>query len=199
MKKWKQCAKMITALVLALVMAAAAPFNAHASSKSGKYVSEVFVAYGKDAEDAKKTLGSLGFTPVEGNLNDGGKTYVMLGYKTTDDIRDSITDLAVMNMRGDYSVEDYKTLMKKQKTEIADAFCTTIQSHGYVPMVYGNPRWLLTDINLGYLTRYPVWLAHYTDKTSYPFVFSMWQYSNKAKVKGISRKTDMNIYFVRKQ
>lgn len=90
-------------------------------------------------------------------------------------------------------------LTRKQKTEIADAFCTTIQSHGYVPMVYGNPRWLLTDINLGYLTRYPVWLAHYTDKTSYPFVFSMWQYSNKAKVKGISRKTDMNIYFVRKQ
>ena len=83
MKKMKQYVKMITALVLALVLAAAAPLNAHASSNSGKYVSELYVAYGKDAEDAKKTLNSLGFTPVEGNLNDGGKTYVMMGYKTT--------------------------------------------------------------------------------------------------------------------
>jgi GH25 family lysozyme M1 (1,4-beta-N-acetylmuramidase) len=88
-------------------------------------------------------------------------------------------------------------LTTKQRTEIADAFCTIIQANGYVPMIYGNPRWLLTRINLGYLTRYPVWLAHYTDMTSYPFAFSMWQYSNTAKVKGISRKTDMNIYFIR--
>ena len=67
------------------------------------------VAYGKDADAAKKVLEDKGYTPVEGNLNDGGKTYAMMGYKTTDDIRDSITDLAVMNMRGDYSVEEYKT------------------------------------------------------------------------------------------
>lgn len=90
-------------------------------------------------------------------------------------------------------------LSRKEKTEIADAFCTIIQSNGYIPMLYGNPKWLLTSINLGYLTRYPVWLAHYTDKTSYPFVFSMWQYSNSARIKGIPRKTDRNIYLVRKQ
>ena len=113
--------KMLVALVLTLTTIALVPMNTvGAAENNGKYVSEVFVAYGKDANEAKKTLEDKGFTPVEGNLNDGGKTYAMMGYKTTDNIRDSITDLAVMNMRGDYSVEDYKTLLKSQKKQIAE-------------------------------------------------------------------------------
>ena len=114
-----KCIRMITAFVLILACVAVAPLNI-ASAETGKYVSEVYLAYGKDADSAKKTLEDKGFTPVDGNLNDGGDTYVMMGYKTTDDIRDSITDLAVMNMRGDYSVEDYKRMLKAQKTEIAE-------------------------------------------------------------------------------
>ena len=127
--------KMLVALVLTLTFIALVPMNTVAAAdNNGKYVSEVYVAYGKDAEEAKKTLSDKGFTPVEGNLNDGGKTYAMMGYKTTDDIRDSITDLAVMNMRGDYSVEDYKKLLKGQKTEIAeflDEFMTVIKEYRY--------------------------------------------------------------------
>ena len=111
--------RMTVALILTLTMIALVPLNT-AAANTGKYVSEVYVAYGKDAEEAKKTLEDKGFTSVEDNLNDGSKTYVMMGYKTTDDIRESITDLAVMNMRGDYSVEEYKTLLNKQKTEIAE-------------------------------------------------------------------------------
>ncbi len=112
--------RMTVALILTLSFIALVPLQTTAAANGGKYVSEVYVAYGKDAEEAKKTLSDKGFTPVEGNLNDGGKTYAMMGYKTTDDIRDSITDLAVMNMHGDYSVEDYKNLLKGQKTEIAE-------------------------------------------------------------------------------
>ncbi len=126
--------RMIVALALTLTMIALVPLNTAAAANNGKYVSEVYVAYGKDAEEAKKTLEDKGFTPVEGNLNDGGKTYAMMGYKTTDDIRESITDLAVMNMRGDYSVEDYKKLLKGQKTEIAeflDEFMTVIKEYRY--------------------------------------------------------------------
>ena len=124
--------RILVALVLTLTFIALVPMNTVAAATSGKYVSEVYVAYGKDADAAKKVLTDKGFTPVEGNLNDGGKTYAMMGYKTTDDIRDSITDLAVMNMRGDYSVEDYKKLMKGQKTEIAQflgEFMTVIKEY----------------------------------------------------------------------
>ena len=124
--------KTVLIFTLVLVTALLVPTQAIAAANNGKYVSEVYVAYGKDAEEAKKTLEDKGFTPVEGNLNDGGKTYSMLGYKTTNEIRDSITDLAVMNMRGDFSVEEYKTLLKSQKTQIAEfleEFMAVIQEY----------------------------------------------------------------------
>ncbi len=110
----------ILSFVLTLTFIIIFPLDTVAAANTGEYVSEVYVAYGKDADDAKKTLEDKGFTPVENNLNDGGKTYVMLGYKTTGDIRESITDLAVMNMNGGYSVEDYKTFLKSQKNRIAE-------------------------------------------------------------------------------
>ncbi len=114
--------RVIAALILTLTTIALVPINTVGAARGkGKYVSEVYVAYGKDDYEARKTLENKGYTPVEGNLNDGGKTYAMMGYKTTDNIRDSITDLAAMNMRGDYSVEDYKTQLKQQKTEIAES------------------------------------------------------------------------------
>lgn len=39
---------------------------------------------------------------------------VDLGYKTTDDANDAVTDLVVMNMNGGYSLEDYNILMEQQ-------------------------------------------------------------------------------------
>ena len=125
--------KIFSALILTLTFIVMVPLQTvGAAENKGKYVSEVYVAYGKDADAAKKVLNDKGFTPVEGNLNDGGKTYAMMGYKTTDDIRESITDLAVMNMHGDYSVEEYKNLLKNQKAEIAEfltEFMTVIKEY----------------------------------------------------------------------
>ena len=118
--KLLKSARVTAALVLALTFISLLPINTAAAANTGKYVSEVYVAYGKNADDAKKTLEDKGYAPVEGNLNDGGKTYVMMGCKTTGDIRESITDLAVMNMSGGYSVEDYKTFLKSQKIRIAE-------------------------------------------------------------------------------
>ena len=130
--KMLKSVKMLVAFVLTLTTIALVPMNTVGAADKGKYVSEVYVAYGKDADAAKKTLSDKGFTPVEGNLNDGGNTYAMMGYKTTDDIRESITDLAAMNMHGDYSVEEYKNLLKNQKAEIAEfltEFMTVIKEY----------------------------------------------------------------------
>ena len=113
--------KMIVALVLTLTFIALVPLQtAAAAENNGIYVAEVYVAYGKNADAAKKTLSDKGFIPVNGNLNEGGKTYAMLGYKTTDDPQQAITDLSVMNMNGGYSVTDYKHLLTQQKTNIAN-------------------------------------------------------------------------------
>ena len=118
-------------IIMAVIMAMIAPLKAAAAPKN-QYVGDLYLAYGKDAESAKQVLIDKGFTPIEGNFNDGGETYAMLGYTTTDDIRYAITDVAVMNMRGDYSVEDYKNMLKEKKGEIAkflDEFMTVIKEY----------------------------------------------------------------------
>lgn len=105
-------------LTFALMLTLAGPLQTAAAD--GQYVSDVYVAYGKDAEAAKKTLTDKGYTPVDGNLNDGGKTYTMLGVKSTSDPQDAITDISVMNMRGGYSVDEYRAFLRSQKTKITD-------------------------------------------------------------------------------
>ena len=118
-------------IVLAFIIAFITPLKAAAAPKN-QYVGDLYLAYGNDAESAKQVLIDKGFTPIEGNLNNGGETYAMLGYTTTDDIRYAVTDLAVMNMRGGYSIEDYHNMLKEQKADIAeflDEFMTVIKEY----------------------------------------------------------------------
>ena len=124
--------KTITAFILVLTMAMLLPVQTAASATVGKYVSELYVAYGKDADAAKKTLSDKGFTPVDGNLNKNGDTYVMMGYKTTDEIRDSVTDIAVMNMDGNFNTTEYKEVLRQRKTDVAELlteFMATIREY----------------------------------------------------------------------
>ena len=96
--------------------------------KKPLYISEVRVGMGSTSEEAAKELLEEGFTIIKGDdgkyadLNEkAGSNSVMkkgkknrivyIGYKTTDDPKKAITDLAVMNMNGGYSVQDYETLM----------------------------------------------------------------------------------------
>lgn len=129
----KELTRPRTSLIIALVIIIAliTPLKAAAVPKK-QYIGDMYLAYGKDAESAKQVLIDKGFNPIEGNLNDGGDTYAMLGYTTTDDIRYAVTDIAVMNMRGGYSVEDYRNMLKEQKADIAEflnEFMTVIKEY----------------------------------------------------------------------
>jgi len=89
-------------------------------------------------------------------------------------------------------------LTDKERTQIADAFCTIIKNNGYTPMIYGNQKWLLRDINLSFLTKYYTWLAHYSDTTNYPYTYKMWQYSDSGKISGIKNHADLDICYIKK-
>ena len=119
------------AIIVATALLLAAPLQSWAGAggtagaaenekeENGKYVSEVYTAYGKDEAAAKKVLEDGGYTPLRGSLNAKAKTYVMLGYKTTDDKTKAVRDLALMNSKGGYSVGDYENMLKEKKNEIA--------------------------------------------------------------------------------
>ena len=85
------------------------------------------------------------------------------------------------------------SLTAAQKTEIADAFCQLLEKNGYSPIIYGNPDWLQTHLDMTLLTDYPVWLAHYTSLTNWPYAYDMWQYTDSGKVSGIGSGVDLSI------
>ena len=134
--------KSITAALLALLVGIMPVVRVFATgSGSGDYISEVKVFMGdySAAEAEGFTLLKDGDVPVDLNRNAGGglgskgEKAVYLGYKTTSDKNDAITDLALMNMKGGYSVKDYDFLMenymKSQIVPLVDGLLTTVDEY----------------------------------------------------------------------
>ena len=128
----------ILAVILALLMAVTTPAQVLADAKP-VYVSDVMVGMGETAEEAKKALTDAGFTVLDHNVNEGAgsafktEKFVYMGYKTTADASEAITDLAAMNMNGGYSFSDYEVLMNKYRDSqirpFIDSFIATIKEY----------------------------------------------------------------------
>ena len=122
------------AMVVCLASAAASPARVYAeeSGDAGKYVSDVFISYGKSEEKAAKWLTDNGWEPVKGDFNAGKASFfddnkiqdqnvaAVMGIKRTNDKNNAVTDMAVMNMKGGYSIPDYENLLAEKKAEIGE-------------------------------------------------------------------------------
>ncbi len=120
----KKTIKIIISLVLC-VTCIVQPCAAGAATFTGKaYVKEMIISYGKTEDEAKSWLENKGYKTINYNLNEGAddtfstKRAVYLGYKTTYNADEAITDMKLMNMKGGYSVEDYQMLLNEQKNNI---------------------------------------------------------------------------------
>ncbi len=74
----------------------------------------------------------------------------------------------------------------------SNAFLKTIKDAGYTPVHYASKSYLeyiWLPIN------YDIWLAHYTEETSYKGKYIMWQLANNGKVDGINNYVDIDIYY----
>jgi len=99
-----------------------------------------------------------------------------------------------------YDIEDAEAagartngLTNQQRTDFSAAFCDTIKSAGYTPMVYSNKHWLETKLDMNRLSVYDTWLAHYATTTNYARSFTMWQYTSTGRVNGITGNVDRNV------
>ncbi|MGN0595144.1 MAG: GH25 family lysozyme [Hominimerdicola sp.] len=91
---------------------------------------------------------------------------------------------------------DSANLTKAQKTNLCRAFCDTIKAAGYEAGVYTNYYWFTYQIDGQALGQeYPIWLAHYSTSTDYPYEYQMWQYTGQGKVNGIQNAVDMNVRY----
>ena len=133
--------RLVTALLLAVLIGGLLPVQVLADARP-EYVSEMRIGYAEDEEDAYQSLVDEGFTVMTYNTgyvnNDVGKDYqnyadlnqggsskaygfrkgsavVYLGYKTTTNKEEAITDIVAMEMNGNYSFVDYQILLDKVK------------------------------------------------------------------------------------
>lgn len=81
-------------------------------------------------------------------------------------------------------------------TDCARAFCALAEAVGQESMVYFNPHHGKNYLYLSELTKYPFWLAYYTDKMDYPYQVEMWQYTSSGTVPGIEGPADINLMFL---
>ena len=129
--------QVLLAIFMAVLMGTLLPVQVFADTP--EYISEVKIGMGKTAEEAKAAL--EGYTILDTDLNQNaggglgskGEKVVYLGYKTTKNRNEAITDLALMNMKGGYSVKDYETLMetqmKSQIIPLVDSFLAAINEY----------------------------------------------------------------------
>ena len=76
---------------------------------------------------------------------------------------------------------------------IADSFMNEINNNDYEGMLYSSKFYLETIWKNKY--DYPVWLAHYTEKTSYTGKYMMWQLCNNGRIDGINGDVDIDIMY----
>ena len=119
----KRLSQSILAVFLAVLMGILPAVRVLAAdTASPDFISEVKVFLGdcSTAEAEGYTLLKDGNDPVDLNQNAGGglgskgEKAVYIGYKTTKNRSEAITDLALMNMKGGYKTKDYELLMQQQ-------------------------------------------------------------------------------------
>ncbi len=92
-----------------------------------------------------------------------------------------------------YDLEDsvHKNMTPDQLAALTVAFCTTVQSAGYYPMVYSSKNWMVGKIAA---TPFDKWIAQYNSVCEYPNP-AFWQFTSSGSVPGIDGRVDLNYQF----
>ena len=113
--------KRILSMLLMLSMLVCAAVPAFAAGKDEEYLADLRLIYAEDYKEAAEILADSEFKEyklLNENLNHGtGEIGVWLAYKTTTDIEDAITDIAVMQMDGGYNEGSYRDMIQKSEAE----------------------------------------------------------------------------------
>ncbi len=83
----------------------------------------------------------------------------------------------------------------EQRTANTVVFLETVKAAGYDVMLYHNMEMGTLMLDLEQLEEYDKWFAYYNKEIYYPYLFDVWQYSDKGKVNGIAGDVDLNISF----
>ena len=144
MKKIFKCLISII-LVLSLMLSTMTAISA-ASEIEEEYLSDMRLVYADTYEEAKLVLTDSkleGYKILNNNLNaNSGKKGVWLAYKTTTDVNDAITDVAVIQMGGGYRVGNYQEMIKNSREEYEAMGQTYLDAIDYFAEAYDAGNFL---------------------------------------------------------
>lgn len=92
-----------------------------------------------------------------------------------------------------YASRQGVTITKQLATDMAKAFCQTVEQAGYTPMNYTNLSYYYNYFDRSQIP-YDIWYAQYSSTRSIDDM-SIWQYSSSGSVSGISGRCDVNIAY----
>ena len=114
----KKSTKIVSFILAVLMLVMALPITAFAA-KQETYIKEIRISTASTADAAKQWLTDNGYTVVDTDLNQKtGKDSVYMGYKTTTNPDEAITDISLMQMDGGYSFSEYEALLEQKTQEI---------------------------------------------------------------------------------
>jgi len=108
-------------IILAIVMCFGSAVAMYAEEKSKVYISDIKIGYG--AEGKQKLIDAGYKVDNTFNVNSNGRgslsdTSVWIGFKETDNALDAITDIAVMNMNGEYTFSGWAEELQSLQAQI---------------------------------------------------------------------------------
>lgn len=92
----------------------------------------------------------------------------------------------------DMETDDQRALKASAATEIARAFCETIEVGGYYAGIYCDKFFARDELYADELSDYHFWIAQYASACTYDGAYGMWQYSDTGSVPGIKGNVDLN-------
>ena len=118
----KKMTKSIISLLLSITLLFLATVPVFAAGEvEEEYLSDLRIIYADSVEGAVEVLDDSeleGYKLFNANLNENtGKKGVWLAYKTTTDVEDAITDIAIMQMNGGYNEGNYQEMIKQSYEE----------------------------------------------------------------------------------
>ena len=132
-------------LTVSLLLCATVPIFAD-DFEDEEYLSDLRIVYADDYDEATEILddsGLEGYRLLDANLNENtGKRGVFLVYKTTDDVEDAITDIAVMQMDGGYKEGNYQEMIAESYQEYLDMGENYLEAIDYFKKAYEADNYL---------------------------------------------------------
>ncbi len=109
-------------------------------------------------------------------------------------IKDYKVDLPIAFDWENWNIYNEFNLSFFNLTNMANSFLDTVKKAGYDGLLYSSKSYLE---QIWMPTTYPIWLAHYTSKTTYQGDFQFWQICSDGQVDGINGDVDIDIRYLK--